>query len=458
MYRVMKIQIHMNHPLFPWCDTITRKANNLDNATLFRMRQVMTAVTKEQEALTANEAAVMDEVHATALKHGFPVPEKGHFFLSYKLLDKLFRDTGNPAYFSDGLPMQSAQWVVKRVTKRMKAFFAAKREYKRHPEKFTGEPKLPRYHKSGGSTSVVITNQDCVISLREDGRYCAKLPLTKERCVLGARPLPGKLVQAEVIPAHGIFLLVFTFNDGGSSSCYCGGTESADDIRNSPCRIVALDMGVDNLASLTCNTGHPGLLIKGGALKAINQLYNKRAAAIRSKETKGGTAKFKPTPESMALDLWRENRVGDYMHKSAAVILNWLKEHDIDTLVCGHNPGWKHSSNLGRVNNQNFVQLPFAKLEGILKYLCERNRIRFVEQEESYTSKVSFIDGDNIPVYRLEGQNEEYVFSGKRRPARYKGMYKTDGFRGLYATRGGIIINADLNGSANIGRKAFPRL
>ena len=153
----------MNHPLFPWCDTITRKANNLDNATLFRMRQVMTAVTKEQEALTANEAAVMDEVHATALKHGFPVPEKGHFFLSYKLLDKLFRDTGNPAYFSDGLPMQSAQWVVKRVTKRMKAFFAAKREYKRHPEKFTGEPKLPRYHKSGGSTSVVITNQDCVI-------------------------------------------------------------------------------------------------------------------------------------------------------------------------------------------------------------------------------------------------------------------------------------------------------
>ena len=66
MYRVMKIQIHMNHPLFPWCDTITRKANNLDNATLFRMRQVMTAVTKEQEALTANEAAVMDEVHATA--------------------------------------------------------------------------------------------------------------------------------------------------------------------------------------------------------------------------------------------------------------------------------------------------------------------------------------------------------------------------------------------------------
>lgn len=446
MYHVMKVYIHQDHPLFSWCDTITKKANNLDNATLFRMRQVMTAVTKDPAALTANEAMVMAEVCSTAKKHGLAAPEKGHFFLSYKLLDKLFRDTGNPDFFADGLPVQSAQQIVKRVTKRMKAFFAERREYKKHPEKFTGEPKLPRYHKSGSSLSAIITNQDCVILPGENGRYYAKLPLTKTRCEIG-RP-SGKLKQAEVIPAHGIFLLIFSFDDGMEVPAVNG---------HPVCRIASIDTGVDNLAAVTFNTGDRGLIIKGGAVKAINQLYNKRAAAIRSEATKGGTKKFRPTPESEKLDLWRETRMDDCMHKSAAIILARLKELRIDTLVFGRNQGWKDGANLGKVNNQNFVQLPVAKLGGILKYLCERNGIRFVEQEESYTSKASFPDGDELPVYS-KGQKPDGAFSGKRRPVRYKGMYKKDGFRGLYATKDGSIINADLNGSANIGRKAFPEL
>lgn len=100
------------------------------------------------------------------------------------------------------------------------------------------------------------------------------------------------------------------------------------------------------------------------------------------------------------------------------------------------------------------MQLPFYVLRRFIKYLCEWNGIRCIEQEESYTSKASFLDMDNIPVYGKEP--EDMSFSGKRRPTAYKGNYKKDGFRGLYVSKNETIINSDLNGSANILRKAYP--
>ncbi|MBQ8994775.1 MAG: IS200/IS605 family accessory protein TnpB-related protein, partial [Oscillospiraceae bacterium] len=103
------------------------------------------------------------------------------------------------------------------------------------------------------------------------------------------------------------------------------------------------------------------------------------------------------------------------------------------------NPGWKQEVNMGKESNQKFVQIPFDKLKEILKYQGERNGIRILEQEESYTSKASFLDRDDIPNFGVES-----VFSGVRTN------------RGSYRSKNGQMINADLNGSANILRKAFP--
>jgi len=122
MYHVMKTYVHTGDELFDWCCNITEKANSLENAALFRMRNVITAVRKEPAVWTQNEQRVMDEVTSSAILHHKQIPDKDHFFLSYTLLDKVFRDTDSPDFFADGLPRQSAQQAIKRVRHRMKGF------------------------------------------------------------------------------------------------------------------------------------------------------------------------------------------------------------------------------------------------------------------------------------------------------------------------------------------------
>lgn len=195
-------------------------------------------------------------------------------------------------------------------------------------------------------------------------------------------------------------------------------------------------------------------MFKGGVIKSANQWYNKRVADIMSKQTKGTKNKFVSTPETDALLIKRKNIMCDFMHKVSKAIIGWCVENEIDTIVAETNKFWKQNINIGHVNNQEFVQTPFDKLRNFLKYRAERVGIRYIEQEESYTSKVSYLDKAPIPVYG-EKDAEKVKFSGKRKPLGYKGMYKKDGFRGLYTTKDSTIINADLNGAANIGRKAL---
>ncbi|MDO4467412.1 MAG: IS200/IS605 family accessory protein TnpB-related protein, partial [Bacillota bacterium] len=123
------------------------------------------------------------------------------------------------------------------------------------------------------------------------------------------------------------------------------------------------------------------------------------------------------------------------------IIMDYCIKNDIGTLVVGKNCDFQKEANLGKVNNQNFVNIPYGKLRNKLKYLCEYNGIRYIEQEESYTSKASFFDQDEIPVFKKE-ETKTYVFSGKRI------------HRGMYQTKNGSTINADVNGALNILRKS----
>lgn len=202
-------------------------------------------------------------------------------------------------------------------------------------------------------------------------------------------------------------------------------------------------MGVNNLAAITNNLGLSSLLFKGKIIKSLNQYYNKVYGNIQSEQTIGTTNKFKPTPESDAICLWRNNHINDFMNKAAARIIDWCIDNKIDTIVIGVNKGWKNEINLGHVTNQNFVQIPFLKFRKLIHYRAEAAGIRIIEQEESYTSKASFLDNDYIPTYGIDDQNSH--FSGKR--CKKQRFYKASD---------GTVINADLNGSANIIRKAIP--
>ena len=147
------------------------------------------------------------------------------------------------------------------------------------------------------------------------------------------------------------------------------------------------------------------------------------------------------TKKQISITVNRNNKVRDYLNKAARYLINLCSKNQISTLVVGVNPGMKQNINLGKKTNQKFVQIPHHSLRLKLKSMCDRYGLTYTEQEESYTSKASFIDGDLIPVYNADNPTE-YSFSGKRVK------------RGLYKTREGKLINADTNGASNIGVKS----
>ena len=202
---------------------------------------------------------------------------------------------------------------------------------------------------------------------------------------------------------------------------------------------LALDLGINNLVTAVSSNGR-SFIIDGRKLKSINQWFNKENARLQSIKDKQHYGK-KSTNRQKAIARDRNNKVNDYMNKAARKVINYCIANDIGALVVGYNETFQRNSHIGKRNNQNFVNIPYGQLRSKLEYLCRLNGIIFVKQEESYTSKSSFWDRDDIPVYNADNPGE-YQFSGKRV------------HRGQYKTASGKTINADVNGALNIMRKS----
>ena len=196
---------------------------------------------------------------------------------------------------------------------------------------------------------------------------------------------------------------------------------------------------MNNLATCVTSEGD-SFIIDGRRLKSINQWYNKQNARLQSIKDKQKFGKG-ITEQQKRILRKRNNRVNDYISKAAKMIVKYCLTHNIGNLVCGYNAIFQQKSNIGKVNNQNFVNIPFGQFRDKLTYLCELNGIIYTEQEESYTSKASFWDEDKIPVHNADSQ-QHYTFSGQRIQ------------RGLYRTTTGKTLNADVNGALNILRKS----
>lgn len=202
---------------------------------------------------------------------------------------------------------------------------------------------------------------------------------------------------------------------------------------------LALDLGINNLVTAVSSNGR-SFIIDGRRLKSINQWFNKENARLQSIKDKQHYGK-KPTNRQKAIARNRNNKVNDYMNKTVRKVIDYCIANNIGVLVVGYNETFQRSSHMGKQNNQNFVNIPYGKIRNKLEYLCKLNGITFVKQEESYTSKSSFWDNDDIPVYNADNP-QEYQFSGNRI------------HRGLYKTASGKIFNADVNGALNIMRKS----
>ena len=204
--------------------------------------------------------------------------------------------------------------------------------------------------------------------------------------------------------------------------------------------ILAIDFGVNNLATCVTNNGK-SFIIDGKKLKSINQRYNKNLSKMQSIRDKLLGVKRRITKREFLLINKRNNRVRDYINKTARLISNYCVENDIGTIVVGRNKGIKNKINIGKKNNQSFVQIPISLLAENIKHICNIENIKYVEQEESYTSKADFFNDDEVPVYKENNVNK-YVFTGQRIS---RGQYKSDI---------GITINADINGALNILKKS----
>ena len=414
----MRTVIKQNHPLYEYCLAQTSASKLLYNAALFRLRNHYTAHTKS--SLTENENSVEHEIE-TLKATGYKVPDSS--VLSYSTLEKLMRVTHNHDFFDRGLSMQTAQHVVKDAVNDFKNWLKALNAYKKDGAKFLGKPHMPGYCKSSLRTTE-FTNQDC--SFRDNE---LKFPYTTIRLKLElSKDASVKSVRFK--PYYEGFLILTIYE-----------TKQVITNRDMPFS-AGIDFGVDNIAAITTNEGH-SLLFKGNVIKTENQYYNKERARLISIMTRGHDTKRNVTSHRlMRLSMFRDNFMRDQMHKISNRTVKFCIDHKVGTLVLGVNKLWKQNCAIGKVNNQKFTQIPLSMLVFMITYKAEREGIKVVLQEESYTSKADFLACDYIPVYGKD--DKSVVFSGRRT------------HRGLYRSSTGMEINADLNGAANILRKALP--
>ena len=324
------------------------------------------------------------------------------------------------------LNAQTAQQILKILDRSWNSFFKAIKEYAKHPEKFLGRPKLPRYKEKNGEFVLIFTNQQFRI---ENGYiiFPNKLPL-KVKTRLGD---DTKLCEARIIPKGTGYVLEIVYEKQSEEGEINKRWYSRRVNEN---RIIGIDFGLRNIVTIGNNIGEKPIVIKGGAIKSMNQFYNKRKAEIQSIYDK---QVIKSGSRIDNLTTKRNLKMRDAMHKISRYVINWCVEHNVGLIVIGHNDKWKQDINIGKRNNQNFVSIPYYILTHHVQYKGEEIGIKVVLQEESHTSKCSFLDEEPIE------HQENYL--GKRIK------------RGIFRSAKGIIINADVQGSLNIIRKAFPK-
>ena len=461
-YRTIQFVVKSGHPLNEYFMDMMYKSNNLYNATNFHLRQLWTALKLEEgKPMHPLQKEVIDLFKSTIPKVNknntekfyklvkqdvekavifnkprkltrFNMPTKDNSFCSYELMDAVFKTSKNRDYKS--LPSHVNQGVMKQVYNDWSSFSEGLKEYKINPSKFKGRPKPPRYKTKGTTNSVVFSNQVCKI---KDGKYL-RFPKTKEVFNLSKHLLQridnNKLVQVRVQKFYNDVKLEVVLDCSNEAKPLI----PKEDIQN----VMAIDLGVNNLATCISNNGMQPTIINGRALKSINQYYNKLRAKLYSDlrlNKKPDEGNF-TSKRLEYIDMKRHFKVKDFLHKASKQVVDLAIANNIDKVIVGYNSSWKEDVEMKKDDKQTFINIPFSTFLDMLEYKLNAEGIHFEKFEESYTSKASFLDNDPIPTY---GDKDIPKFSGKRVK------------RGLYISKNGIAINSDVNGACNILRKHF---
>lgn len=342
-------------------------------------------------------------------------------YLNYNEVYKLLKTSDNYKLLQSNM----AQQIMRKVDAEFKSFFGSLKSHK-----VAHRVSIPHYLPKDGYNQLVIQQ----INIR-NGKF--QMPYSKEYAKTHKKfnikipaILSDKMIkEIKIIPKYNarFFEISYTYEV----------EDEVSKIDLNKTKALAIDLGINNLCTCATSDGD-SFILDGRKLKSYNQWYNKENARLQSIKDKQKLGKTL-TKRQASLLRKRENRIRDYLGKTAKKIISYCLEHNIGNLVLGKNKGFQQKSSMGKVNNQTFVQMPFYKLQQKLEYQCKIYGIDMVEQEESYTSRASFWEQDEIPVY---GDSKQYSFSGKRIK------------RGLYQTSSGRLLNADVNGALNILRKS----
>ena len=331
----------------------------------------------------------------------------------------------------------SSQQILRLVDRDMQSFFRllTLKKSGRYSEKVC----LPHYKKQESLMVCPIQGRSCRI--QKDGKVA--IGLTKEfrekyniseRRILFTIPKNIRYIQQfqeiRIIPIHNgkEFSVEFVYSDTNTKTQVQGND------------YMSIDLGVSNFVACTIfsNGDAHQFLIDGRRLTNINHYYNKKVSMLKSEYSKNKSITDTDTPRMIRLKNGRNNRISDYFNRVCHLLVNKCLSYNVGTIVIGYNKEQTQGINIGKVNNQKITSIPYHKFRKKLEYLCSEYGIKYISQEESYTSKASAIDCDVIPVY---GEKETPSFNGKRI------------HRGLYRSNDGSILNADINGSINILRK-----
>ena len=367
--------IKKNHMFYDECDNLTFLAKNLYNSTLYYQRN-----------------SFFDKD-----------------FKNYYDVNRVFTHGNQKDYRA--LPSKVSKQVQMLVDKSFKSYFALVK--KKVSGDYSSTVRIPRYLSKSSGRCVVPYPKDA-LSLKNDGF----VKLSKTSIIIKTTITKENIQGARIVPKGNHFVIEILYRK------MCKPLRS-----DKPNRVAFIDPGLNNVMTVTSNCFHP-IIYNGKPLKSINQLCNKNISELKQKLSERG---LRASSLLQSVYARRTNRITDLTHKITTQLVNHLDSYNIDTVIFGHNIGQKQDINLGKVTNQNFVQIPFTQLMNLLKYKCELRGIRFIETEESYTSKCSFLDEEII------SKHSTYV--GQRVQ------------RGLFKTSTGVLINADINGSLNIGRK-----
>lgn len=309
---------------------------------------------------------------------------------------------------------QPANCVLRVLDKNWKSYFVAIKDWKVHPEKYLGMPKLPKYLPKDGRFNWMIPNNTCYYEQEKGEIYFQIRKLQgytwKSRCL-------GRLIQVRFVPRGTCYVMEVVYE-----------IEVPNTLEESH-RIAAIDIGVDNLITMSNNIGQKPIIVNGKILKSINQQYNKEKAKLQSELMKRNGQHWSKKLELM--NNKRHQRIKNYIHNATAFVIKWCIENDIDTLVVGKNDTWKQE----KKHMQNFTYIPYEMVLSQLQYKCENTGIKYIETNEAYTSGTSYLD-DEMPV--KENYNKDRRIQ-----------------RGLFQAKD-MLINADVNGSLQIMRKVFP--